>query len=189
MKTLAISTLALFAVACAPEASLEQDATEDRTMDEMVEDSLDDSLARTEGERRLLRRARKDLYDIQEDMVEGGADVVGVIRGTFDDDKNTFKAVAYDSAGRPFFYIQGEYTWTPAPRQERVITGVAVSTMSEKGGETTSTEGTFEGATLGESYYGQQMLEGAAPMFHEGVWLVSPDRATGHLIGLVGRTD
>jgi hypothetical protein len=189
MKTLAISTLALFAIACAPDASLQQDASADIRMDEMVEASLDDILARTEGERRLLRRARKDLREIQEDMVESGAEVVGMIRGTFDDDKSTFKAVAYDSAGRPFFYIQGEYTWTAAPMQERILTGVAISTMTEKSGEMTRTEGTFEGATLDESYYGQQIFEGIAPMFHEGIWLVSPDRTTGHLIGLVGRTD
>jgi hypothetical protein len=186
MKTLAISTLALFAIACAPEASLTQDAPAEHPMEEI---NLDDELARTGLEETRLVEARKELREIKEDMVESGADVVGMLRGNFDDETNTFTAIAYDSAGRAFFRINGKYTWTDAPKQERILTGTAIATLTEKSGKTTRIKGSFEGATVADSYYGQQIFDGMAPLLHEGIWIAGPDRTSGRLIGLVAIID
>ena len=189
MKTLTTSILAMFAIACAPEASLDQNDTVGLEMDEGLESRLDDALSRTGSEEMILKRAQKELTEIHVDIDEDGAVVVGMITGTFDDNERVFKALGYGADGQIIYAISGDFPLSDDGLQRRLLSGEFISTVTGAGAESIPADGDWMGETSGDNYFGQQVAAGFTPLLHEGIWIEEPEGGSGHFIGLVAKHD
>ena len=191
MKTLAISTLAMLSIACAPDANIDHVQAQDTEMAQSLENDLDDALARTNVTSETLQRAKKEFREINIDMNDAGLSVIGMLEGKFDDRNNTFKAVGFNLERKALFTVYGTYTWTEGMVQERVLDGMFIASMDPDADVkvTHPEHGVLHGETNEYSYHMIQIAEGFEPLFHEGLWIESSESTTGHFIGLFSRAE
>jgi len=185
MKTLTISTLALLAIACAPEANDEYDQPMSPEMEDMTEAALDNAVARTVEDTKALQDARVMIGQLHDDIIGTGGTVVGSVGGTFDDANQTFKAVGYGTYGQPIYVIEGAYTFAGGPEQVRLLDGIFVSTIDPDSGIIIPNEGDFGGEADDDGYFGMQVAAGFGPLIHEGAWIELDGTTDGYFFGLV----
>ena len=188
MKTIALSTLALFALACAPEANDANDTEQMDAMDEQTEAALDEAFSRTEDDRNRFM-ARVLIDELRTEIKADGCTVVGTIGGNFDDDDGYFKAVGFGHMGQPILDMTGDFTWTDGPNQERILTATFTSITDGTSSEGRPESGDFMGQTDHETFRGIQTADGVAPLLHEGAWVEVAGTGQGYIIGLIANCD
>lgn len=187
MKTIAISTLSLLAFACAPNAGIDgEDATSPELKGSM-EASLEVVLKRSISEEMVLKRARKEIGEIHQDMVENDLMLVGMVSGSFDERDGIFKAIGYGVEGQQIYTIYGDIDPVKDGSVHWLLEGEFVSTTTGEAAEHVPEAGMWSGMATDHQYFGQQVAEGYSPLLHEGIWVESPAGGTGHFIGLVAK--
>jgi hypothetical protein len=187
MKTIAISTLSLLALACAPNASIDSDDATSPELKGSMEASIELALIRSTSEEMVLKRARKEIGEIHQDMVENDMMLVGMISGSFDEREGIFKAIGYGREGQQIYTIDGDIDPVKDGSVHWLLDGEFVSTTTGEAAEHVPEGGLWTGMATDNQYFGQQVAEGYSPLLHEGIWVESPAGGTGHFIGLVAK--
>jgi hypothetical protein len=187
MKTIALSTLVLFAFACAPEAN---DASEDirNDMDESTEAALDEAFSRNEDDKNRFI-ARQMLRDLRADIKDDGCTVIGTVGGAFSDTEQYFKAVGFGHRAQPILDITGDFTWTDGPDQRRILDGEFTGLETVATAVERPDEGDFTGGTDDNTYTAIQLADGFTPLYHEGAWVEMTGTGEGYFIGLISHCE
>jgi hypothetical protein len=187
MKTIAISTLSLLAFACAPNASIDSDDATSPELKGSMEASIEVALKRSITEEMVLKRARKEIGEIHQDMVESDMMLVGMISGSFDEREGIFKAIGFGLEGQQIYEISGDIDPIKDSSARWLLDGDFLSTTTGEAAEHVPEGGLWSGMATDHHYFGQQVAEGYSPLLHEGIWVESPAGGTGHFIGLVAK--
>jgi len=189
MKTATLTTLVLFAAACAPEAgtmtddalTMDMEASTEAAVDKVLP-GTDDAIARLVA-RTTLRTLAKKYRDMD-------CRFVGTMSGSWHDRMGHFKGTGFGIFGDPLFEMSGELNQDETTPARREIEGFFTAVDYREEELDRPEKGDFFGAVDGESYSAVQLADGYTPLVHEGAWIsASKLEGGGFFVGLISDCD